>query len=328
MKKLLITMLLVIVMTIPALSNFVFAQQQPGASAQQPAGAGTQQPAGAGTQQPAGASAQQQAGAGAEQPVGAGVSGFSLSVGYNGAELNYREIDPISGGILDKDTGWLTGATIEARYDGTISDVPFFVRANFDYSTSKSATYTGSYQNGTPLTMVTPETIYKGEFNLGYKLPSVWHCTLAMYVGIGYRDWERGQDVLPDYTEHYTWGYGSVGANFNYRVVDQLLVGFDAALLVPFDAHVKTDIDHLVDTATFPLQTRLGYRFQVPVSFDIIKIKGFKLFTFVTPYYERWNVGQSPWVLLTIGGVPVGYAMEPSSHTDFYGVKAGFGINF
>jgi len=260
------------------------------------------------------------------QQAGADVRGFSFSAGYNGAYLYYRETNPTTGGFLDKDTGWLNGATVEARYD---AQVPFFVRANFDYLRSNSATYTGALQNGTPLTMKTPETIYKTELNWGYKIWNPGHFTLAPYLGIGFRDWERGRDVLPDYTEHYIWGYGTIGANLAYRVADRLLVGLDAALLLPFCPQMKTNIDHLFDTATFHLEIRPGYRFQVPVSYDIYKGEGYRIFTFLTPYYERWNVGRSPWVTLTLGGVPTGFvALEPSSHTDLYGVKVGLGVNF
>jgi hypothetical protein len=264
--------------------------------------------------------------AGLGQQAGADVRGFSFSAGYNGAYLHYSETNPTSGGVLDKDTGWLNGATVEARYDS--HQVPFFVRANFDYLTSNSATYTGALQNGTPLIMKTPETIYKAELNWGVKIWNPGHFTLAPYLGIGYRDWERGRDVLPDYTEHYSWGYGSIGANLAYRVADRLLVGLDAALWLPFCAQMKTNIDHLIDTATFHLESRPGYRFQVPVSYDIYKGKAYRIFTFLTPYYERWNVGRSPNVIVTLGGVPVGVFLEPTSHTDLYGVKAGLGVNF
>ncbi len=264
----------------------------------------------------------------AGQQVGAGVNGFSFSAGYNGSQLHYSETNPINGGVLDKDTGWLNGATLEARYDGAISQVPFFVRANFDYLTSNSATYTGAIQNGQPLTLATPETIYKTEFNLGYKIWNPDHFTLAPYLGVGYRVWERGQDAFPNYKESYTWWYGTIGANLAYRPVDRVLVGLDAALLLPFNPQMKTNIDNTIDTTTFNLGSRIGYRVQVPVSYDIYRGKEYNILTFLTPYYERWNVGGSPAVTLTQGGVPAGVSLEPTSQTDLYGLKVGLGVNF
>jgi hypothetical protein len=256
--------------------------------------------------------------------AGSGESGFSFSAGYNGKQLNYSETDPTSGGVLDKDTGWLNGATVEARYDSAI----IFVRANFDYLTSNSATYTGALQNGTSLTMATPEAIYKTEFNVGYKIWNPEHVTLAPYLGIGYRDWERGQNVLPNYTESYTWWYGTIGANLTYRVADRVLVGLDAALLLPFSLQMKTNISNTVNTATFDLGSQIGYRVQVPMSYDIYRRKEYKILTFLTPYYERWNVGRSPVVTLTSDGVSAGAFIEPTSHTDLYGVKVGLRVIF
>jgi hypothetical protein len=52
------------------------------------------------------------------------------------------------------------------------------------------------------------------------------------------------------------------------------------------------------------------------------------ILTFLTPYYERWNVGGSPAVTLNQGGVPAGVFLEPTSQTDLYGLKVGLGVNF
>jgi Tfp pilus assembly protein PilF len=267
----------------------------------------------------------------ARKQVGAGVSGFSFSAGYNGAQLNYSETNPNGGGVLDKDTGWLNGATVEAKYDGV--QFPFFVRANFDYLTSSSATYDGGIQNPVtqnvkPLTTSISETIYKTEFNVGYKVWNPEHFTLAPYLGIGYRDWERGQDALPIYKESYTWWYGTIGANLAYRVTDRVLVGLDAALLVPFNPQMQTSIASRIDTKTFNLESQIGYRIQVPVSYDIYKGKEYKISTFLTPYYEWWNVGKSSVETVTQGGVPVGNFLEPTNNTDLYGFKIGLGVNF
>ncbi len=263
-----------------------------------------------------------------QQVAGSGQSGFSVSAGYNGAQLNYKEIDPNARGVLDKDTGWQNGATVEGRYDGEVLKVPFFMRANFDYLGSGSTRYNGALQNGTTLIMTTSENIYKTEFNAGFKVWNPMSFTLAPYLGIGYRDWERGKDVLPDYKESYTWWYGVAGANLAYRATGRLLLGLDAALLLPISPEMQTNVAGLYDTATFHIRSRAGYRVQLPASYDVYKDEKYKIFTFLTPYYERWNVGQSPVVTLTRGGNPVATGIEPTSHADLYGVKVGVGINF
>jgi hypothetical protein len=63
----------------------------------------------------------------------------------------------------------------EARYDNHY----FFVRGNFDGVGSDSAKYTGSLQDGTPITMSTRERVYTGEMDAGYKLVNQSTATLS-----------------------------------------------------------------------------------------------------------------------------------------------------
>ncbi len=254
--------------------------------------------------------------------AGAGQTGGTIFVGYDGAHLSYKEF--VNGNVLDKDTGWQNGGYAELRYDEKYA----FIRVNFDGVGSGSATYTGALQNGTPLTMSTKELIYKTELDAGYKAANFGRATLAPYLGIGYRSWDRGADNLPDYKEKYTWWYGALGANLACRAADRLLIGIDAAALWPISPKMKTDIAGLVDEAEFNIRSRLGFRIEVPSSYEIYKTKSYNFLGFVTPYYERWYVGASDTVILTQGGVPVAAAFEPKSHTELYGFKVGVGLNF
>jgi hypothetical protein len=279
------------------------------------------------------------------QSGGAGENGYRFTLGYNGAYLHYEElnpqngeIDPVFGEVLDKDTGWLNGLTTGLRYDNSMS-LPFFAQFNFDWLTSGSAKYTGALQNGTPITSPTPESIYKGELDLGYKIWNPAHFSLAPYLGIGYRSWVRGQDVLPDYQEIYNWWYGAAGLEAKLRA-GRLLAGVDAAALFPFSPTMKTNIAGMTDQGQFTLKSRVGYGVQVPISYDISgendsrgrdyseETQHFRWSVFMTPYYERWSVGKSGTVILTAGQVPVALALEPKSNTDLYGVKAGIGVSY
>jgi hypothetical protein len=201
----------------------------------------------------------------AEDSVGAGQRGGTFFFGYDGADLTYKEF--VNGDVLDKDTGWLNGVYAEYRYDLRQA----FFRANFDAVGSDDATYDGALQDGTPLTMSTEELIYKTELDAGYKLLNFGRATLTPYLGIGYRWWDRGKDELPDYKEEYTWWYGVAGANLAVRATDRLLIGLDAVLLWPIDPEMKTDIAGLVDEAEFDIESELGYRVEVPVSYEISK---------------------------------------------------------
>ncbi len=269
--------------------------------------------------------------AGQEQLCGAGENGFKFSLGYNGAYMRYAEIERNNGveGVFDKDIGWLNGLNAELRYDRATT-YPLFARVDFDYLNSGHAKYVGALSDGTPYDATTPETFYKTEFNFGYKVWNPAHFSLAPYLGVGYRDWVRGQDVLPDYKETYTWWYGTFGVEAKYRVTKHLLAGVDAALFLPFNQEMKTSIAHIIDTATFHIRSRPGWRVEVPLSYDIYTTgtRRFKAFVFLTPYYEHWNIGQSQTIVLTQDGTPVGAALEPTSHTNLYGTRAGIGVNF
>jgi hypothetical protein len=284
------------------------------------------------------------------QDAGAGENGFRFNIGYNGAYLHYEELNPQNGfvnpalgEVLDKDTGWLNGLTTGIRYDNSMS-LPFYASFNFDWLTSDHAKYTGAlqYPNGTvviPYYGTTPESIYKGEIDLGYKIWNPAHFSLAPFVGIGYRSWVRGQDALPDYQEIYDWWYGAAGLEAKFRA-GRLLAGIDAAALFPFSPTMKTNTAGTRDEAQFTLKSRVGYGVQVPVTYDISgknekatdysveAAPQFKWFVFMTPYYEHWNVGRSGTVIETVNQQPFDLAMEPKSKTDLYGVKAGLGVSY
>ncbi len=91
---------------------------------------------------------------------------------------------------------------------------------------------------------------------------------------------------------------------------------------------MKTNVAGLVDNATFKIKSRIGVRIQLPTTYDVFTQKAFTVYAYLTPYYERWNIGQSPDVILTSGGVPVAVAFEPKSNTDLYGTMVGFGVKF
>jgi|GEM_PF-1455168 len=259
--------------------------------------------------------------------VGTNQRGLEMRVGYQGAQLSYKE--SIQGAVADKDTGWLNGGFFELRGDNRV----MFTRFTLDFTLSNSAKYTGSIQNGgilTPTTMVTRDEFYKTEMNIGAKVLNYRTFTLAPYAGIGYRYWIRGQNSLPDYQEDYSWWYAAAGANLAFRHAG-ILLSLDAAAIVPFSLAMKTSISGTVDDLTFRIRSEPGFRVDAPARFDLVNRREAGIFLFVTPFYELWNVGASDAVTLTSGGVPIRpltNAFEPRSSTAIYGLRTGLGINF
>ncbi len=252
---------------------------------------------------------------------GADQTGTSIFLGYDRSHLDYEEF--VNGAVLDKDTGWNNGVYFEARTDNEQGFARFLV----DYVMTNSATYTGALQDGTPLTMSTKEKFLTVEANGGLKALNFGSGTLSPYLGLGYRDWKRGTDNLPNYQEDYWWWYVAGGANLAYRL-NRLVIAADAAVVYPFIARMTTNVAGLFDEATFKLKPRLGYRAELPITFEIVRDKNIKLLIFGTPFYEKWHVGQSDTVTFTQGGVPVATAFEPESKTTMHGFRAGLGLNF
>ncbi|HUJ18635.1 MAG TPA: hypothetical protein VL197_11650 [Nitrospirota bacterium] len=255
------------------------------------------------------------------ESTGAGLTGTSVFLGYDRSYLSYEE--SMNGGVLDKDTGWNNGVYVEARHD----DESLFARFLFDYVETNSATYAGSLQNGTPITMSTEEKFLTFEGNVGFKALNFSTVTLSPYAGLGYRDWKRGSDNLPDYREDYSWWYVAAGGNVAYRL-SRLVIAADFALLYPFSSKMTTNIAGLVDEATFDIKPHLGYRVEVPVNYEISQNNDVKIFVFGTPFYQKWKFGASDPVTLTQGGMPVASAIEPDSSTVMYGFRVGVGLNF
>jgi len=253
--------------------------------------------------------------------IGAGQTGTTISLGYDGGYLYYKEI--MNGTTFDKDTGWLNGGYLELRGDNEY----MFARITVDYIWTDSAMYSGALQNGTPLSMRTREVFFQGEMNLGYKALNFSTATVSPYTGLGYRNWKRGEDNLPDYQETYCWWYAVVGANLAWRY-RQWLFSLDGAVAFPFASEMTTNVAGQYDTATFNLKSRPGFRAEIPINYLLHKDEDVSLFLFGTPYYQQWNIGASDAVILTQGGTPVAAAFEPKSITDIYGFRLGLGVNF
>ncbi|MDA8168768.1 MAG: hypothetical protein M0Z59_03600 [Nitrospiraceae bacterium] len=257
----------------------------------------------------------------ARNPVYPGNGIFTVMLGYDGGWLDYKEKN--KGAVIDRDTGWLNGANASIKYENTY----FFMKGLFEFSGSSNATYNGALQDGTPMRMRTWETFYRYEADLGYKLIENRAVEVAPYAGIGYRDWERGDDVLPDYRESYTWPYGAFGVACT-AFFENVSLGVDAAVQTPFDMRMETNVAGTVDKAAFNLGSKPGYRVELPVTYMARSSGNIRGFLFLTPYYQHWAIGKSPDVVLTKNGIPVDTAFEPDSTTDMYGAKAGVGFSF
>jgi hypothetical protein len=258
---------------------------------------------------------------------GSGNSGLTVMGGFNASHMDYRETE--NGTTLDRDYGDLGGIHVGVRYENRA----FWSRLTADYTWTNNATYDGALQdlegNTTPYKSSTSEKIYLYEGDVGYKLFNEGAATLTPYVGLGYRFWRRGTNSLPGYVEDYTWYYWVAGLNCVWRI-GRFTVGADAAALVPFSTKMTTDVAGQYDKASFNIKSRVGVGARLPLTYDIHhgRLKPFKVFVFLTPYYRYWAIKASDTVMLTQNGVQVAQALEPDSRSHIYGADAGVGVNF
>ena len=266
-----------------------------------------------------------QAASAAKNP-GSGNQGFILGMAFDGSYLDYREEGSL-GDCLDKDTAYLNGLAVEARYETAV----IWTRFAAQYSRSGWADYDGTTQDGTPLTMYTSERTYQYEGDVGYKALNASTSTLTPYIGIGYRIWDRGTDALPDYQEKYTWSYGSAGADYVLRL-SRWTAGANAAVRVPFNMRLRSNLAGKFDEATFYLKTRAGFSLELPVTYMFYGYHDYRagpsFFASFTPYYQYWAIGASDPVKLTKGGVPKDAYYEPDSRADVFGARVGIGLNY
>ncbi len=259
--------------------------------------------------------------------TGSGNKGLTLGIAYDGSYLDYSEEGP-NGGSLDKDTAWLNGLALEARYETNA----IWTRLTAQYLRSGLANYDGATQNGTPLGMSTRERICQYEGDVGYKALNLYTSTLTPYAGLGYRIWDRGADALPDYEEKYTWDYFAAGADYVLRL-GRWTAGANAAVRLPFNMRLRTNLAGKFDEATFYLKTRAGFSVEMPVTCIFYGYHGPhadrpSFFVYLTPYYQYWAIGASAPVTLTYQGVPGRAYYEPDSGSDIFGARAGIGMNY
>jgi hypothetical protein len=256
----------------------------------------------------------------------------TLSIGYDYSYLSYQETQ--YGRVLDKDYGSLNGIYLSLRHDTQDN----FVRASMTYRATDSATYSGSVINTstmavTPYSSATSERFFNCEAAYGFITSMSDDAAVSPYFGLGYWDWLRGMNSLPDYQEDYHWWYGTVGISFSRRFAPWQF-GFDGAILFPFDGRMTTNTGGMTDTFNFNIKPQPGVRIEILIQYEVSQDRTGRKFIFCTPYYQRWDIGASDWipytvngVQQTVGGSPI-VVHEPDSTTDIYGFRLGVGFVF
>ena len=172
--------------------------------------------------------------------------------------LSYMETGT-EGEAIDGDTGWLGGLFLEDRYDSE----EVFLCLSLSVTGTNSATYLGSYQDGTATSNTTSEYIILTEADAGYKVYNSGSVSIAPYAGIGYRFWSRGENnaATGDYVEYYYWNYCNAGIEFTVRKNDVLLSA-GGGIYLPWHMRMETDVNGYYDNAVFKLGRKPGFHIE------------------------------------------------------------------
>jgi hypothetical protein len=156
-------------------------------------------------------------------------------------------------------------------------------------------------------------TNYEGDINLALS----GH--LQIYVGYGYRQWNRFLSGNPGYREIYSWYYTPVGLQILNDSSGKSQWGFDVSMRPTSGGTIKVITSQTVSggqDSKMTLGGRTGYRLALPW-----KLNSGGYFWGFTPWYEQSAFGQSNVVPnSTLNPNPTGGIYEPNSKTNQYGL--------
>lgn len=253
----------------------------------------------------------------------------TIDVGFDLMYFDYSEFDQ-GGTLLDQETGWLPGLVAGWRYQWP----QWFVAANVDYH-GGNVTYDGETQPaGIPLVTTTMTHITNLRIMGGHTFRGLDGAASSLYGGLGYHYWYRnilpGTDIngnpVSGLLENYHWTFVFLGVELGMYESRATRLALD--LRVKHLLQGTMDIDFLgfggFDDTTVDLGVGGSYRLGIPLSFVVAN--GARLV--IEPYFNSWNIPQSPTSNVTINSVPVAFVYEPRSETRNFGVSLRYQARF
>ncbi len=239
----------------------------------------------------------------------------SIHVGVQ--QYDWKEFDT-SGSVLDKESGPML--TIGGAFDNfrRINSGPIYdVNGQFYVG---NLNYDGQTQAGVPLKTKSDYTGLQFEGLGGYRFEK--HLTgLDLFGGGGWDMWSRaikdgttsaGTPSL-GYTETYFILYARLGAGF-FQELGSWSYNFRAGAKVPL---YTTEYANLADGLTLSPGKKASAFARFEMEFGPSTRNHFGIIL----SYDSFRFSESNPELLTSGGAPVGYFVQPESHRDVYGVR-------
>ena len=186
--------------------------------------------------------------------------------------------------------------------------------------TTGEVDYTGSYSDGTPLTIKgIRDTMFEVRAVLGpsdyIKLDSYY----LPYIGIGYRYLSDEANKAPGgYLRESNYIYLPLGVDGMVMTKGRWSVGFT----VEYDLFVSgtqcsrlSDVDPGYSDMENSQSSGSGYRASLKFMLDDINDLT------IEPFVKYWKIGESNTTLITYYGTPIGYGYEPANNSTEVGIK-------
>lgn len=219
---------------------------------------------------------------------------------------------------LDTETGWMpswaAGASILTIDDGKAPLRNLYARIDGSLATGTTA-YNGQYQNGTPVTSTTDDTVWTVSGRLGRAFAAAPAVMLTPYGELGYRSWNRNLTGTGGYDETYHNSDFIGGLMAQYSPVAKVVLTGDAGFGYTFWARMhstspSTDYS-LGGRPTWHVGGQAGYTFT----------QRWEAITSVN--YSEMGYGISSAVPTALGTY-----LEPDSHTAETTLRVGLAWHF
>jgi hypothetical protein len=268
---------------------------------------------------------------GTSSSVGTGESGSPHKVQFAAGIHRFDYQEDVPAPRKSTESGVLPSAMVSYRYDTGVSQPLFLARMEGSFAVSTQ--YEGTDQQGKhAVSGTTPSQFLEVEAELATPALEVRNRLEARaYAGAGYHYWRRGDQATGSgaYREDYQWPLAIAGALIQTHPFSRLGVDLDMSARWQVMGTMKvflSEIDGELRDATVDLGNRLGFKAQLPMSYEVFRQTSLVF----SPWVEFSSIGQSdPVTVSAVDGSSTGMALrEPSSRTIQYGSLLGvsFGL--
>ncbi len=248
-----------------------------------------------------------------------------IAAGYDRNHIHYSEWNGQD--KIDEDFGSQNGFYINlgyksGRYIEMFKGRPFiegYYRRDSGIIKYKGAAF-DIFGDTFPFNMMQHSVIQRFGAKIGTHMEFSKAGEALIYVDVGKRIWERGEnrivDGVTDYKEIYHWIYYGLGLGASYRIFPKFSLGIDAEGLITSSPKMESQLD---EGGTFRLKNVWGAEVKLPMKYYLLE----NLTLDFTPYYTFWRINQSDPVV--ISGVAY---VEPDSNTHEEGLMTGLTYTF